>query len=220
LTKQSSNAEIRVLSSAGADNLKEGEMLRSILALCSAIAFSIGTAFAETPLERGSYLVNSIMACGNCHTPKNAGGEPIADKELAGGLSFSPPPFTATASNITPDPDTGIGKWTDDEIKRAITEGVRPSHGRLPGVPLAAIMAVNFFKALLPRDLDAVVVYLRSVKPIRSIKRRFTMTHTPMQRRDSLKRHYAIQFAGALTWSRSDIAWSVIRLERKAFQIT
>ena len=81
---------------------------------------------------------------------------------------FSPPPFTATASNITPDPDTGIGKWTDDEIKRAITEGVRPSHGRLPGVPLAAIMAVNFFKALLPRDLDAVVVYLRSVKPIRN----------------------------------------------------
>ena len=45
-------------------------MLRSILALCSAIAFSIGTAAAETPLERGSYLVNSIMACGNCHTPK------------------------------------------------------------------------------------------------------------------------------------------------------
>jgi mono/diheme cytochrome c family protein len=106
------------------------------------------------------------MACGNCHTPKNAVGEPIVDKELAGGLFFSPPPFTATASNITPDPDTGIGKWTDDEIKRAITEGVRPSHGRLPGVPLAAIMAVNFFKALLPRDLDAVVVYLRSVKPV------------------------------------------------------
>ena len=155
-----------MLSSAGADNLKEGETLRSILAVCSAIAFSIGTASAETPLERGSYLVNSIMACGNCHTPKNAVGEPIADKEFAGGLSFSPPPFTATASNITPDPDTGIGKWTDDEIKRAITEGVRPSHGRLPGVPVAAIMAVNFFKALLPRDLDAVVVYLRSVKPV------------------------------------------------------
>jgi mono/diheme cytochrome c family protein len=141
-------------------------MLRSILAMCSAIAFSIGSASAETPLERGRYLVNSIMACGNCHTPKNAVGEPIADKELAGGLSFSPPPFTATASNITPDPDTGIGKWTDAEIKRAITDGVRPSHGRLPGVPLAAVMAANFFKALLPRDLDAVVVYLRSVNPI------------------------------------------------------
>jgi len=143
-------------------------MVRPILAVYSAIALTFTTASAETPRERGSYLVNSIMACGNCHTPKNAVGEPIAERELAGGLSFTPPPFSVTASNITPDPDTGIGKWTDDEIKHAITDGVRPSHSKLPGVPLAAVMAVNFFKALLPHDLTAVVVYLRSVKPIRN----------------------------------------------------
>jgi mono/diheme cytochrome c family protein len=143
-------------------------MVRPILAVCSAITLTITTASAETPAERGRYLVNSIMACGNCHTPKNAVGEPIAERELAGGLSFTPPPFSVTASNITPDPDTGIGKWTDDEIKHAITHGVRPSHNKLPGVPLAAVMAANFFKALLPRDLAAVVVYLRSVKPIRN----------------------------------------------------
>jgi mono/diheme cytochrome c family protein len=141
-------------------------MLRSVLAVCSAMALTITSGSAETSEQRGSYLVNSIMACGNCHTPKNAVGEPITEKELAGGLSFTPPPFSVTASNITPDPDTGIGKWTDDEIKRAITDGVRPSHGRLAGVPLAPVMAVNFFKALLPRDLTAVVVYLRSVKPV------------------------------------------------------
>jgi len=126
------------------------------------------SASAETPLERGRYLVNGILACGNCHTPKNSAGVPIMDKELSGGLAFSVPPFKATAPNITPDPETGIGSWTDEEIKRALIEGIRPNHGRLPGAPLAAVMAVNFYKAFLPRDLDAVVAYLRSVPPVKN----------------------------------------------------
>ena len=71
------------------------------------------TAWAQTPLERGDYLVNSILACGNCHTPKTASGEPIADKELSGGLVFTTPAFDAVASNITPDRETGIGGWSD-----------------------------------------------------------------------------------------------------------
>src|SRR6202042_1116705 len=66
------------------------------------------------------------------------------------------------------DPETGIGDWTDSEIKRALIEGIRPEHHRLPGVPLAAVMPANFYKALLPEDLDAIVAYLRSVKPVRN----------------------------------------------------
>ena len=55
-------------------------------------------------VERGSYLVNTILACGNCHTPKAADGRPIAGKELSGGgLSFNAPFFAGSASNITPD---------------------------------------------------------------------------------------------------------------------
>jgi len=118
-----------------------------MIGLSAIVASTIG-ASGEAPLERGNYLVNSILACGNCHTPKDAVGEPIAAKEFAGGLSFTAPPFNATASNITPDDETGIGKWTNDEIKHSITEGVRPNHGRFAGTPLAAVMAVNFFKAL------------------------------------------------------------------------
>jgi hypothetical protein len=49
-----------------------------------------------------------------------------------------------------------VGAWSDAEIKRAITEGVRPEQGRLAGVPLGAVMPVNFYKAMLPRDLDAI----------------------------------------------------------------
>ena len=101
-------------------------------------------------------------------TPRDADGKPIADKALSGGLTFNTPAFIATAPNITPDMETGIGSWSDAEIKRALVEGMRPDHGRLAGVPLAAIMPANFYKALLPDDLDAVVAYLRSVKPIRN----------------------------------------------------
>lgn len=136
-----------------------------VLSSCAAIS----QAHAETPVERGSYLVNTILACGNSHTPKTAAGAAIADKELAGGgLSFTTPAFNATAANITPDRETGIGSWTDDDIKRGLTEGIRPAHARLAGVPLAAVMPAGFYKAILPRDLDAVVAYLRTVKPVRN----------------------------------------------------
>ena len=142
-----------------------------MLRLCLAGLWLFGlfdAAMADSQIERGGYLVNTIMACGNCHSPRDANGQAIADKALSGGRAFTTPAFVATASNITPDPETGIGSWSDAEIKRALIEGMRPDHGRLPGVPLAAIMPANFYKALLPEDLEAIVVYLRSLKAVRN----------------------------------------------------
>lgn len=121
---------------------------------------------AGARVERGRYLVEGILGCGNCHTPKSPAGEPIASRNLGGGLTFSVPPFAGVASNITPDRETGIGSWSDDDIKRAIVDGRRPSHGRLAGTELAVVMPTSFFRALTPSDLDAVVAYLRSVPPI------------------------------------------------------
>jgi mono/diheme cytochrome c family protein len=135
---------------------------------CGLLLSISGGALAQAPAERGGYLVNTIMACGNCHTPRDADGQSIAAKAFSGGLTFTTPAFIATAPNITPDVETGIGSWSDAEIKRALVEGMRPDHGRLAGVPLAAIMPANFYKALLPEDLDAIVAYLRTVKPIRN----------------------------------------------------
>lgn len=124
----------------------------------------------ESLLERGRYLVTAVMACGNCHTPKDAEGRPVVGKDLAGGgVAVDLPPFAGSSANITPDAETGIGAWTDDEIKRAITHGERPDRGPQAGQPLAAIMPANFFKALLPRDLEAIVVYLRSVPAVRNV---------------------------------------------------
>ena len=143
-------------------------MFRIAVACCLLLLTALDGATAETPTERGFYLVNTIMACGNCHTPRDADGKTIAERAFSGGLTFNTPAFVATAPNITPDIETGIGSWSDAEIKRALVEGIRPDHGRLAGVPLAAIMPANFYKALLADDLDAVVAYLRSVKPIRN----------------------------------------------------
>jgi mono/diheme cytochrome c family protein len=154
MTKTAPAMMFRVLAAAAAS-----------VCICGVVGTS---ALAETLTERGSYLVNTIMACGNCHTPRDPAGHLIADKQLSGGIYFTTPAFLATAANITPDPETGIGQWTDDEIKRALMQGVRPNHGRLPGVPLAAVMPANFYKALVPSDLDAIIAYLRSVKPVRN----------------------------------------------------
>ncbi|MGZ5872002.1 MAG: c-type cytochrome [Bradyrhizobium sp.] len=143
-------------------------MFRFCIVCCLWLLGVSNAARAESPAERGNYLVNTIMACGNCHSPRDANGQLVRDKAFSGGLTFKTPGFVATAPNITPDPETGIGSWSDAEIKRALVEGTRPDHGRLPGVPLAAIMPANFYKALLPEDLDAVVAYLRSLKPVRN----------------------------------------------------
>lgn len=138
-------------------------MIRSgTLALLTILSAGMD-ASAETLIERGSYLVNAIMACDGCHTPRIATGF-VADKRLAGGsILFDLPEYTVLGANITPDLETGIGGWTDAELKRALTEGVRPN-----GVPLAPSMPFSFYRILTPRDLDAVVAYVRSVTPVRN----------------------------------------------------
>ncbi len=131
------------------------------LATLSIAALMIGgSAYADTPLERGSYLVNTIMTCGNCHSPK---GPPnvVAGKDFSGGLRFNEPPFDVTAPNITPDKETGIGKWSTADLKKTMLTGVRPD-----GVPLAVVMPTGFYGILLPSDLDAIAAYLQSLKPL------------------------------------------------------
>jgi mono/diheme cytochrome c family protein len=134
-------------------------MIRAALTLV-VTATLMSHAAAQSSVERGSYLVNGILTCGNCHSPK---GPPaaIAGKDFSGGLRFDEPPFDVTASNITPDPETGIGKWTDDQIKTAILHGKRPN-----GVQLAEIMPSAFYPILTPGDLNSIVAYLRSLKPV------------------------------------------------------
>src|SRR5262245_52676963 len=123
-------------------------------------AATTGTAAtAQTSLERGRYLVDTVMTC---HTPKGPNG-PQFDKALSGGLRFDEPAFDVTASNITPDRDTGIGIWSDAEIRDALLEGTRPA-----GHHLAPVMPSGYYKILTPGDLDGIVAYVRSVPPVKN----------------------------------------------------
>ena len=123
-------------------------------------------ASAETPVERGSYLVNSIGACGNCHG-RDAAGNLYTDNTLAGGVSFDTVdpdlPGHVVAPNITPDKDTGIGKWSQAEIVFALRNGKRPD-GSIIGPP----MPIAVYGDLSDQDANAIAAYLLSAKPIKN----------------------------------------------------
>jgi mono/diheme cytochrome c family protein len=124
------------------------------------LAAGVSSPRAETPLERGTYLMHSIVACGNCHTPKGPQGD-VPGMELAGGVTFQEDVFTAVSPNITPDAETGIGKWTDAQIIAAVREGKRPD-GTIIGPP----MPIALYRNISDEDVNAIVAYLRGVKPI------------------------------------------------------
>ena len=140
-------------------------MIRLVIACVALVA---ATAFAHSAdskadlVKRGDYLVNTIMTCGNCHSPKGPTGD-IAGKEFSGGLSWDEPPFKVTAPNITQDKETGIGKWSDGDIKKLLRKGIKPD-----GTAIATIMPTGFYEIITSKDMNAIVAYLRTLKPIKN----------------------------------------------------
>jgi mono/diheme cytochrome c family protein len=140
-----------------------------LVAVCSAPR---SASAQEDPLERGRYLVETVAFCGICHNSRGPDGRMVPGMELAGGRvllqnelrivlpDLPPGDIRAVAPNITPDPETGIGRWTDVQIATAIREGRRPD-GSLIGPP----MPIDVYRGLSDRDLTAIVAYIRSVPP-------------------------------------------------------
>lgn len=156
------------------------QLSRSIPAAAAILVFTTFGAMAQSPVERGSYLVNTIMTCHNCHTPMGPNG-PDFSKALSGGPQvFDEPPFTVRGANITPDRETGIGNWSTDDIKKTLVTGVRPN-----GVPLAPIMPTAFYGVISAKDLDAIAAYLKSVPAVKNqvpapiYKAAFERDHVP-----------------------------------------
>ena len=81
----------------------------------------------------------------------------------AGGTAFKTPVGTFYPPNLTPDPETGIGKWTDAQIKTLLRKGTRPD-----GTKVAPIMPTGFYEILTDKDVDAIVAYLRTVTPVKN----------------------------------------------------
>jgi mono/diheme cytochrome c family protein len=138
--------------------------LRAALFVSVAALLPGGAARAQSDLvKRGDYLVNTVLTCGNCHTPKTPQGADIMDKAFSGGLHFDEPPFDVTAANITPDKETGIGSWTDAQIKKLLHTGIKPN-----GTPVAAVMPTGFYDIMTERDLNSIVAYLPTLKPVKN----------------------------------------------------
>jgi mono/diheme cytochrome c family protein len=137
----------------------------SHLALATALLFAGTACTQETSddalLARGDYLANGIVACGNCHSSRTPEGEFIEGMEFAGNYVIDDPAFSAYAPNITPDIRTGVGSWTDEELIRAIREGIRPD-GRVLGPP----MAFQLYRKISDNDIRAIVAYMRSVPAV------------------------------------------------------
>ena len=127
------------------------------------------------PVRRGEYLVNTL-ACPACHTPADSEKRPLPGMRLAGGLRMHLEPFgTYPTGNLTSDKETGLGNWTDDEIKRVITKGTLRDGTRLLPFP----MDWPAFSTMKESDINAIVSYLRTVPPVRNKVPRPTRTAFP-----------------------------------------
>jgi mono/diheme cytochrome c family protein len=125
--------------------------------------------FERTPerLYRGRYLAESAFGCIDCHSEhdfKKSDAEVIHDAALAGAeIIMKGLPGRIVAPNLTSDPETGLGRWSDDEIARAIREGI----GR-DGRALFPMMPYPHYRSMSDDDLASVIVYLRSLPPVRN----------------------------------------------------
>ena len=118
---------------------------------------------AETPVERGQYLV-TITGCGDCHTPGALFGKPDMAKLLAGSdVGFGGGFGVVVGQNLTPDKETGLGGWTSDQIVTAITTGKLPD-GRM----LSPIMPWPALSKLTHEDALAIAAYLKSLPAVKN----------------------------------------------------
>lgn len=116
-------------------------------------------------LSRGKYLFMGVAGCAGCHSPHDLsqhGAPVIAGKEGTGEvMPLDGLPGRIVAPNLTPDPETGTGKWSDDQIARAVREGI--GHD---GRALFPLMPYAHFRNMADEDLASLVVYIRSMAPV------------------------------------------------------
>ena len=122
----------------------------------------------QAAVSRGEYLVE-LLGCGSCHTEGALVGRPDMSRALAGssiGIAYTSPfenrnPGIVFAPNLTPDRDTGLGRWTDEEIQDAVRTGL----GR-HGPNRIMVMPWQGYARISDEDAWAIVAYLRSLEPV------------------------------------------------------
>lgn len=126
----------------------------------------------QAKVERGRYLAYHVMMCADCHSERDFSifsAPPTPGTEFTGGDIFDESmgfPGSFVSSNITP---YGIGDWTDGELFRLITTGVKRD-----GEPIFPVMPYHHFGKMDARDIEAVIAFLRTLEPVE--------THHPASR--------------------------------------
>ncbi len=159
-------------------------LLSALVSLAIVVAGTVGYLYFRSPemappwtgkieatperLARGRILFHNVTHCGDCHSRKDETrfGRPELPGGIGAGQLFSAGPDfpgSVTAQNLTPDPETGLGSWTDGEKVRAIREGV-DKHGRA----LFPIMPYPDYGRLSDEDVKAIVVYMNSLAPVKN----------------------------------------------------
>jgi mono/diheme cytochrome c family protein len=123
---------------------------------------TLDTGALDPVQARGAYLVEALGHCQECHTPRNFIGGPIRGHAFAGGPA---PEGKGRIPNITPDPDDGIGEWSEADIVTALETGFTPDFDSLGGT-MAKV--VGNTAQLTPEDRAAIAAYLKNLSPISS----------------------------------------------------
>lgn len=142
----------------------------AILALLAAAAAGATVALAGTQhgrgpvadrVARGRYLT-TIAGCNDCHTPGTFYGAPDYDRQLSGSeLGWVGPWGVSFPRNLTPDVETGLGRWSEQDIVNALRTGMRPD-----GSVLQPPMPWPMYASMTDDDAFAVAAYLKSLKPV------------------------------------------------------
>ena len=116
----------------------------------------------QNPVARGKYLVR-VLACVFCHSPLKEDGSMMEEFMYAGGQKVNLYPFgTFVSYNLTSDKETGLGDWTDEQIKTFLTSGVRRDGSRMLPFPMPWVA----YAGLKEEDQNAIVAYLRTIPPV------------------------------------------------------
>ncbi len=158
-------------------------LLSSLIVSLSAIIFAQEPGPKEWEqkgyVERGKYLVDHLAECVGCHTPLGPGGTGDSDLNLYlsgvpakfAGQKVGPPQVAGFPGprgakyyprNITPDPDTGIGKWSEEQFVRAFKNRTRPDGTKYDN----SDMPWDSFRNMKEEDIRAIYRYLKTIKPI------------------------------------------------------
>lgn len=127
------------------------------------------------PTAYGKYVI-TMASCTECHTPRDEKGEPLPGMLFAGGIPFGMPSGMVRSANLTPDLETGIGKWTKEDFIKRFKSMDNDSARNVPVAPdqFNTPMPWLQYAGMTEEDLGAIYDYLRTQKPVHNLVIKYT----------------------------------------------